>query len=81
MSMSMFMLCWCCVARCCFVVVVVVEVREEKENWRDKSNHLAGDSRQSFRQDCLANDWGNRERVALDLFSNWKMGKIQKLLW
>ena len=28
-----------------------------------------------------ANDWRNRERVVLDLFSNLKMGKIQGFLW
>ena len=27
------------------------------------------------------NDWRNRQRVALNLFSKLKMGKIQKFLW
>ena len=64
--------------------------REEKENWIDKSNHLVADSRQSFPPYCWnwtvlsgkANDWRNRRRVVLDLFSNLKMGKIQGVnLW
>ena len=28
-----------------------------------------------------ANDWRNRGRVVLDLFSKLEMGKIQKFLW
>ena len=54
--------------------------REEKG--RDSSNHLG----QSFPQDCWnwtalsgkANDWRNRWHVYLNLFSNLKMGKIEK---
>ena len=41
-----------CVVVLVVVVVVVVEGREEKENWRDKSNHLVADSRESFPPDC-----------------------------
>ena len=56
-SLSVFVslspcLCVSCVVVVVVIVVVVVEGREGKENWRDKSNHLVADSRQSFPPDC-----------------------------
>ena len=58
----------------CVVVVVV----EEGEVGGDKPNHVAIDSFRSVPQESWsstassgkANDWRNRRRVALDLFSN-----------
>ena len=56
---------------------------------KDKSNHPEADSLRGVTQESWswttlsgkANDWRNRGHVVLNLFSNLKMGKIQKFLW
>ena len=92
--MSVSVCCVLCVMFCVCVVVVVVVVGaggEGRGGRRRETNRtiwLLVPSEVSLRRveteqlyQVKANDWRHREHVVPDLFSNFKMGKIQGVLW